>query len=100
MPSQAERLDVMVMAWAREQAELLRCSHCAALTERSCGSWVFSPMPLNSATTQAGRGSAGAAGELTRLAVCAAAVPSMADSSQANARGARGRMLCLNMVKL
>ncbi len=95
MPSQAERLDVMVMAWAREQAEPLRCSHCAALTERSCGSWVFSPMPLNSATTQAGRGSAG---ELTRLAVCAAAVPSMADSSQANARGARGRMLCLNMV--
>lgn len=69
VPSQAERLDVMVMACASEQAEPLRCSHCAALTERSCGSWVFSPRPLNSATTQAGRGSAGVAGGLARLAV-------------------------------
>ena len=97
VPSQADRLEVMVMACASVQAEPLRCSHCAALTERSCGSWVCKPMPLNSATTHTGRGSAGAAGGVARLAVCAAAVPSMAESSQASARG---RKFCLNMVKL
>jgi hypothetical protein len=32
VPSQADRLEVMVMAWASVQAEPLRCSHCAALT--------------------------------------------------------------------
>jgi hypothetical protein len=35
VPSQVELLDLMVIAWASEQALLLSCSHCEALAERS-----------------------------------------------------------------
>ena len=35
VPSQVELLDLMVIAWASEQALLLSCSHCEASAERS-----------------------------------------------------------------